>query len=46
MLGYREIALFVAEVGVSFLQVERQRVVQAGGDVFFHQEFLKLVAVV
>ena len=43
--GYREIAFLVAEVVIGLLQVEWQRVVQAGGDAFILQEFLHLIAV-
>ena len=43
--GYWKITFFVAEVVIGLLQVERQGVVQAGGDAFFLQEFLELVAV-
>ena len=45
-LGYREVALFVAEVLVGLLQVQRQGVVQAGGDAFFAQKLLERIAVI
>ena len=45
-LTYREIALLVSEIGVSFLQVQRNRIVQSGLDPLFIQVLLKRIAII